>query len=318
MRSLKSIVVPLSAALVAAAELDLFLGESGVYLFGKASESDVALKVPEDPVPEEPRREPEKHVDLFGEDWKQFGGSGFGDFSKVEFENLFSQVHEMMRRLMGRGVDGFGPSLLGDSPGFHFPRLRALQPKTKLEKTGTCQYVVTWAPEVTAENVRVILHLQRRQVEVQYRAATRRDEKTDGGESHSMSKEQSSQLMSVDPQCIMTREVVAQKLAGWTDNTHTATAGTPKKLLISFPSPDHIKEMVKEGYLPDNALERVLAGDFEGFSRTQMCLVSGRNRTECAFAEGQEVELEEKPLPSDSSPVTSVELPRLSQEDRGL
>ncbi|KEP61103.1 UNVERIFIED_CONTAM: dense granule protein GRA9 [Hammondia hammondi] len=318
MRSLKSIVVPLSAAVVAAADLDFFLGESQVYFFGKAEESDVALSVPEDPVPEEPRREPEKHVDLFGEDWKQFGGSGFGDVSKVEVESFFSQVQDMMRRLMGQRMDGFGPSLFSKSHGFQFAGLRALQPKTTLEKTARCRYVISWAPDVTAENVRVVLHVKKRQVEVQYRAANRRDEKTESGESHSMSKEQSSQLMSVDPECIMTSEVIAQKLAGWTDNAHTAAAGKPKKLLISFPSPEHIKEMIKEGHLPKNALESVLAGDFAGFSETQMCLVSGRNRTECAFAEGQQVELEEKPLPSDSGSPTSVELPRLQHENAGL
>ncbi|CBZ56238.1 unnamed protein product [Neospora caninum Liverpool] len=314
MRSFKSILVPLSAV-VATAELG-FLPNSHVYVVG-AETNDVALSLPED-VQENPEghSESSQEVDVFGEGWNKFEGPGFGEFPSVDFRHLYAQVQEMMRAFSGLGVEPFGRPFFGESPGSPaFPRLRIAKPKTSLKRVGACRYVISWMQGVTANNVRVVLHLQSRQVEVQYRACTRHDEKTEHGESHSESREQSSQSVSVDPECIMTREVVAQKLAGWADNGESVPPGSPKKLLITFPSPEHINQLIKEGHVPEGALEKVKGGDFSDFTPTQMCLLSGRTPHECALAEGQQVELEETPLPSSPSTPDSVDLPRFSNHN---
>ncbi|PFH31463.1 dense granule protein GRA9 [Besnoitia besnoiti] len=322
MRTLKSVLAPLSAVVVAATTSGFISNIALTRSFAaEAGADDVTLAVPDDPNdPAEGHKDPEEVRDPFGHGWDDTESPLFGHFGSMDAENWFGPLQEMMKGLMGMGPGGFGSPFFGGAFGGGFPRLRFPKPKTSLEKVGSCRYLVSWAAGVSAENVRVILHRRRRTVEVRYRMVTRRDVKTDKSEHHSVSKEQSSQTLSVDRQCIMTVEVIGEKLAGWTDNSAQAAGGAAHRLLITFPSPAHIEQMIKEGHLPADTLTRIEKGDFSGFTVEQRCLISGRTLEECKFAKEHQVELEEKETSrsSDASTQDSLDLPRFSHHSGDL
>lgn len=174
-----------------------------------------------------------------------------------------------------------------------------------------CRYVLNWDLGVRAENIRVVLSIKKRTIGVLYRAAQKHDETTQAGESHSMSKEESQQFLHVNPECMMTPEVVAGRLVGWTDNAATAGQGAPHKVLISFPSVPHLEKMVKEGHLPRDIVTMLQQGKVAGLTAYQHCLASGRSVDECEYAKDHEVLLKAAPLPV-SADTDSVDLPRFT------
>ncbi|PHJ22848.1 dense granule protein gra9 [Cystoisospora suis] len=296
MRALKALLAPFSASL-------LFLSvrqDSGIVLAFAAEDEAAAFAVPLDPADPFSKTHAEDVVDVFGKAWGSLGDLGmFGDLTipKLNLDDITSRMNRLFR------------SFFNDRS--WFPESLFLKPKVKVHDDGRCRYVLAWERGVRAENIRVVLSFKKRTIGVVYREAQRRDEKSQTGESHSMSKEESQQFLHVNPECMMTPEVVAERLVGWTDNVATAAQGAAHKVLISFPSVDHLDRMVKEGLLPEDIVSMLQEGNVASLTAYQHCLASGRSADECEYAKAHEVLLKETPLPVTAN-TDSIELPRFA------